>query len=146
MHFAVYEAAKRWLGCDAEYGFAGAALSGATATVISDACMTPFDVIKQRLQARLTASLAYAVHEGRVTRPAMREPSVQALPPTRTARGEVLLCWVMESPQGVTTSSRSISSAVQFSTFHSCRPGLCEGNCSRDAEAHLSLCGKRIAC
>lgn len=52
VHFAVYEAAKRWLGSNAENGFAGAALSGATATVISDACMTPFDVIKQRLQVR----------------------------------------------------------------------------------------------
>ncbi|CAL8466353.1 g5889 [Coccomyxa elongata] len=50
VHFAVYEAAKRWLGSSAENGFAGAALSGATATVVSDACMTPFDVIKQRLQ------------------------------------------------------------------------------------------------
>ena len=53
MHFAVYEAAKRWLGSSAETGFASAALSGATATVVSDACMTPFDVIKQRLQARV---------------------------------------------------------------------------------------------
>jgi hypothetical protein len=53
VHFAVYEAAKRWLGSSAETGFAGAALSGATATIVSDACMTPFDVIKQRLQARV---------------------------------------------------------------------------------------------
>ena len=35
---------------DASFG--GAALAGAVATVASDACMTPFDVIKQRLQAR----------------------------------------------------------------------------------------------
>lgn len=46
----MYEAAKRWLGSSADNGFAGAALSGATATIVSDACMTPFDVIKQRLQ------------------------------------------------------------------------------------------------
>ena len=51
MHFAVYEAAKKSLGeTAAETSFAGAAAAGATATVISDACMTPFDVIKQRLQ------------------------------------------------------------------------------------------------
>ena len=50
VHFAVYEAAKRWVGGRAETSFACAALSGASATVISDACMTPFDVIKQRLQ------------------------------------------------------------------------------------------------
>ena len=51
MHFAVYEAAKKGLGeTAAETSFAGAAAAGATATIISDACMTPFDVIKQRLQ------------------------------------------------------------------------------------------------
>jgi solute carrier family 25 iron transporter 28/37 len=46
----VYEAAKKWVGGRAETSFACAALSGAAATVVSDACMTPFDVIKQRLQ------------------------------------------------------------------------------------------------
>ncbi|CAK0783894.1 hypothetical protein CVIRNUC_007094 [Coccomyxa viridis] len=51
VHFAVYEAAKKGLGeTAAETSFAGAAAAGATATIISDACMTPFDVIKQRLQ------------------------------------------------------------------------------------------------
>ena len=51
VHFAVYEAAKKGLGeTVAETSFLGAALAGATATIVSDACMTPFDVIKQRLQ------------------------------------------------------------------------------------------------
>lgn len=51
VHFAVYEAAKKGLGeTAAETSFAGAAAAGAAATVVSDACMTPFDVIKQRLQ------------------------------------------------------------------------------------------------
>lgn len=51
VHFAVYEAAKKGLGeTVAETSFLGAAVAGATATVVSDACMTPFDVIKQRLQ------------------------------------------------------------------------------------------------
>ena len=52
MHFAVYEAAKNGLGEASGASFGGAALSGAAAVVVSDACMTPFDVIKQRLQAR----------------------------------------------------------------------------------------------
>ena len=51
VHFAVYEAAKKGLGeTVAETSFAGAAAAGAAATIVSDACMTPFDVIKQRLQ------------------------------------------------------------------------------------------------
>ena len=51
VHFAVYEAAKKGLGNTvAETSFAGAAAAGAAATIVSDACMTPFDVIKQRLQ------------------------------------------------------------------------------------------------
>jgi hypothetical protein len=52
VHFAVYEAGKRALGEASDASFGGAALAGAAATVVSDACMTPFDVIKQRLQAR----------------------------------------------------------------------------------------------
>ena len=55
VHFAVYEAAKKGLGEASGASFGGAALSGAAAVVISDACMTPFDVIKQRLQARAGA-------------------------------------------------------------------------------------------
>ena len=55
VHFAVYEAAKKGLGkTTAETSFVGAAAAGATATIISDACMTPFDVIKQRLQVTRT--------------------------------------------------------------------------------------------
>ena len=67
VHFAVYEAAKKGLGeTVAETSFLGAALAGATATVVSDACMTPFDVIKQRLQVRHSSQthLLGALHHG----------------------------------------------------------------------------------
>lgn len=53
LYFAAYEAAKKALGGSKEghHPFAVAA-AGVFATVTSDACMTPFDVVKQRLQVR----------------------------------------------------------------------------------------------
>jgi len=53
LYFAAYEAAKEALGGGGEghHPFAVAA-AGVFATITSDACMTPFDVVKQRLQAR----------------------------------------------------------------------------------------------
>ena len=65
VHFAVYEAAKKGLGeTVAETSFAGAAAAGAAATIVSDACMTPFDVIKQRLQvSKLPALLVVCLHQ-----------------------------------------------------------------------------------
>lgn len=51
LYFAAYEAAKEALGGGEEghHPFA-VATAGVFATVTSDACMTPFDVVKQRLQ------------------------------------------------------------------------------------------------
>ncbi|GMH40547.1 hypothetical protein BSKO_08451 [Bryopsis sp. KO-2023] len=51
LYFATYEAAKEVYGANrpGQHPVAAAA-SGATATVLSDACMTPADVVKQRLQ------------------------------------------------------------------------------------------------
>ena len=53
LYFAAYEAAKEALGGSREghHPFAVAA-AGVFATLTSDACMTPFDVVKQRLQVR----------------------------------------------------------------------------------------------
>ena len=53
LYFAAYEAAKKALGGSKEghHPFAVAA-AGVFATLTSDACMTPFDVVKQRLQVR----------------------------------------------------------------------------------------------
>lgn len=51
LYFAVYEFAKEWGGGDAADNLPiVAAAAGATATLVNDACMTPTDVIKQRLQ------------------------------------------------------------------------------------------------
>ena len=51
LHFAVYEHAKELLGGNAEgHQPIATAAAGATATIVNDACMTPMDVIKQRLQ------------------------------------------------------------------------------------------------
>ena len=62
VHFAVYEAAKKGLGeTVAETSFAGAAAAGAAATIVSDACMTPFDVIKQRLQVGKLAACWWSI-------------------------------------------------------------------------------------
>jgi solute carrier family 25 iron transporter 28/37 len=49
----VYESAKERLGGNREgYHVAATATSGAIATLVNDACMTPADVIKQRLQVQ----------------------------------------------------------------------------------------------
>ncbi|KIY96601.1 Mitoferrin-1 [Monoraphidium neglectum] len=51
LYFATYEAAKSALGGNAGgHQPLAAAAAGATATLVNDAAMTPFDVIKQRLQ------------------------------------------------------------------------------------------------
>jgi hypothetical protein len=55
LYFATYEAAKVLYAGGAADAAAGphplaAAAAGATATVVNDGCMTPWDVVKQRMQ------------------------------------------------------------------------------------------------
>lgn len=51
LHFATYESAKELYGANYNgHRPLATALAGATAVVVHDGCMTPADVIKQRLQ------------------------------------------------------------------------------------------------
>jgi hypothetical protein len=67
----VYENAKERLGGNREgYQVAATAAAGMIATLVNDACMTPADVIKQRLQVSrapgddmLQLHLAMALHQ-----------------------------------------------------------------------------------
>ncbi|PSC73762.1 mitochondrial carrier [Micractinium conductrix] len=53
LYFASYEAAKQLYGGNAEgHQPLATAAAGATATIVNDGCMTPWDVIKQRMQVR----------------------------------------------------------------------------------------------
>jgi len=66
LYFAAYEAAKEALGGGGEghHPFAVAA-AGVFATITSDACMTPFDVVKQRLQARPACATSASLRPSR---------------------------------------------------------------------------------
>jgi hypothetical protein len=58
LYFTVYEEAKERLGCNRPgHHPAAAAGSGAMATIVHDAVMTPLDVVKQRLQLGFHAGL-----------------------------------------------------------------------------------------
>ncbi|PWN52353.1 putative MRS4-protein of the mitochondrial carrier family [Violaceomyces palustris] len=51
LYFGTYEAVKETTGGNREgHQFASTAIAGASATIVSDAFMNPFDVIKQRMQ------------------------------------------------------------------------------------------------
>ena len=51
MYFSVFESVKIWLGADQKgHHPIQAAISGATATLSHDLCLTPFDTVKQRMQ------------------------------------------------------------------------------------------------
>jgi len=51
VYFGTYEAVKQGLGGNEHgYHFIATALAGSAATIVSDALMNPFDVIKQRMQ------------------------------------------------------------------------------------------------
>ena len=53
INFATYEQAKKvFLKPDSSYRHVGASLSGAIATIVHDTFMTPFDVVKQRMQVK----------------------------------------------------------------------------------------------
>ncbi|KDD74418.1 hypothetical protein H632_c1328p1 [Helicosporidium sp. ATCC 50920] len=55
LYFATYEAAKDAYGGNrAGHHPLATALAGATATVVNDGCMTPWDVVKQRMQMAKT--------------------------------------------------------------------------------------------
>ena len=51
LYFASYEAAKQLYGGNQEgHHPLATATAGATATIVNDGCMTPWDVVKQRMQ------------------------------------------------------------------------------------------------
>ena len=51
LYFASYEAAKQLYGGNQEgHHPLATAAAGATATIVNDGCMTPWDVVKQRMQ------------------------------------------------------------------------------------------------
>ncbi|KAI8476027.1 MAG: mitochondrial carrier domain-containing protein [Monoraphidium minutum] len=76
LYFATYEAAKGALGGNAQgHHPLAAAAAGAAATLVNDGCMTPVDVIKQRLQ------VAHSPYKGTMdcVRQVLRQEGVGAL-------------------------------------------------------------------
>jgi hypothetical protein len=61
LYFASYEAAKQLFGGNQEgHHPLATAAAGATATIVNDGCMNPWDVVKQRMQVRLAGSTGAA--------------------------------------------------------------------------------------
>lgn len=61
LYFASYEAAKQLFGGNQEgHHPLATAAAGATATIVNDGCMNPWDVVKQRMQVRVAGSTGAA--------------------------------------------------------------------------------------
>ncbi|KAI3629337.1 hypothetical protein MIR68_012644 [Amoeboaphelidium protococcarum] len=139
LYFATYEESKRYLKFDAQdqsNAVWKAALSGAAATLASDAFMNPFDVIKQRMQIGY-ASLVTCVDtpcgatvnpSSRLTLPAggQQEPILRYRSIwhcfTHTLRNEGIKAFYQSYP---TTISISIPfQSIHFATYEYCKETL----------------------